>query len=295
MRKRGFVVSQIMVYAFAIMIFTLIIFWGYKSIKTFSTSSEQSGLKSFEINFLADMESMSLKRGSIKEFSYSVPYGYDVFCIIDPTNKSIFNSAIISNYPHIRNSLEDNSENVFLIGKNSPYSFKSGSIRIKKYPYYFCTDIKKNKFAFSVKGTVMDGEISAQILAETISSKNISEFGITSYDSVNDTTTIVTNQEIKLESTDKLMYVKIPIGTITIPGANEILTIEILRSGEESETYSVEPTGATSSNKVIYGLTPKSGICVASNPTGLGASHDIFNAMRQCDGNFELYEFDGII
>lgn len=295
MRKRGFVVSQIMVYAFAIMIFTLIIFWGYKSIKTFSNSAENSGLKSFEINFLADMESMSLKRGSIKEFSYTIPYGYDVFCIIDPTNKSIFNSAIVSKYPHIKNSLDDSSDNIFLIGKNSPYAFKSNNIRIKKYPYYSCTDIKKNKITFSVKGTVMDGEISAQILAETIASKNISEFGTTSYDSRTDKTTIITNQEIKLESTDKLMYVKIPAGTITIPGTNDILTIEILRPGEESETYSVEPTGAISINNVIYGLTPKSGICDASNPTGLGASHDISHAKNQCDGNFELYEFDRII
>lgn len=289
--KRGFVVSQAMLYAFGLIVIVLIFFWGYKSLHTFSTMSDKSELNNFKEKFSSDLETLSFKKDSIKEFNYDLSSSYDKLCVFDLEQTSNINATIMTYYPLLKEEVKDKVDNIFLVGKNKIYSFKSDFITISKYPYYYCIPILKGKLKFNGKGAVYNGEVTTQIVMDTIAKKKLTD-SLSGFIPTANPNEYTSTSESKLYSTDNYAYIKILQGTtITLPEGKDYISLEVTYSNisnSGSEEYIVGPNGTTFSQNIILGITPNAG-GKCNDHTNYDISGIIYLG---CDGNFVMYSID---
>ena len=259
-KKRGFVVSQSMLYAFGVITIILIVFWGYKSMTSFSKAKDTAELNKFRLKILNDIEVLSMKKGTIKEFQYFLPLGYDYLCVFDLEHSENLNSTIMTYYPQLKEGVEAGESNIFIVGRNKFYSFKSDLVAVGKYPYYACKQIFKDSLTLSAKGAVIDGEIATQIISSTISKKKLKELGSdVVFNTLSNSYSF--NSNFTLYSSDGAgfgyEYIFIPQGTIaTLPGNNDTIFIELKGRGGNSEKYVEGPNGTTFIPPIIIGIKP---------------------------------------
>lgn len=295
-RKRGFIVSQALLYAFSFVVVVMIIFWGYKGLTTFSSSAEMSELNSFGLKFTSDMEKLSFKKGSLKEFTYMVPTNYDYLCIFDLEKTIYLNSTIMTYYPDLKDYLEDQAGNVFLVKKTNVYPLKSDYVFISKFPYYHCKKIFNGVLKFSAKGGVYNGEVSTEILVNTIAKKNLNDTkGFTPTTSVTGYNCFNSTVNYKLDSTDYLAYLKIPKETkVCLPGTNNTLSLELIYPEDVdagSEEYIISPLDTFFEvHNASIGIKPKLTVCDDDSPPSLTG----YNFL-ECEEGYALFEIDRVI
>lgn len=292
--KKGFIVSQAMIYAFGLIVVAIIFFWGYKSMKTFSTSSDTSELNHFSLKFTSEMETLSFKKDSVKEFTYLVPQSYEYFCIFDLENENNLNATIMTYYPDLKDYIIDKTANVFLVKKSKIFPIKSDYVFINNYPYYNCKKIFAGTLKFTAKGSIHNNEVATQIIVDTIAKKKL-----------NDTTGLFTptgtpnqyksNFDYKLYSTDEFAFISIKQNTIiSLPPGKDYISLELTYPdpNSDSETYVEGPKGTTFSNVLpeflIEGIKPKTGNCDDSG------SYDAPGAeFIRCENGFALFKLNG--
>jgi len=109
-------VSQIIAYLLAIVIFAMVLVFGYKAVVNIRQQAEQANYLNFQKSLEADIKSIYFDYGSVKKESYSLS-GYKEICFADLEHGFInsYPEKIISNI--IKNSMESKiRKNVFLIG-----------------------------------------------------------------------------------------------------------------------------------------------------------------------------------
>lgn len=105
-------VNQIFIYIIAIVIFGLILLYGYKEIRNLTTKSKTVSYIQFKTQLENKIES-SKSYGDIKIPTFNIPYGVDEVCIINTEQDP--NSTFQSNYPIIADSWPDKNNNLFLL------------------------------------------------------------------------------------------------------------------------------------------------------------------------------------
>lgn len=247
--KKGFLTSQVLIYAFGLIILILIIFTGYKAIISFFSAADTSGFNTLSAKFSSDMASLSLRKDEIKKFTYSIPQGYQKFCVFDFNNNINVNSSIFSSFPYLKTLLNNKRENIFFLDDNYYFSFRNDELKISGYPYYYCVDIKTGSISFSAKGDVINGQHSASILASSKVEVDITAISLPSGSGRE----LISS--LDLISSDGLAKIVIPLYTvIRMPGANTSLYIEVNEPGESSDIYSFGPRGTRFSPKIKIGL-----------------------------------------
>ncbi|MBR9690311.1 hypothetical protein GOV08_01365 [Candidatus Woesearchaeota archaeon] len=271
MKKRGQISSQVMIYAFAIIVGGLIIFLGYKGISSFGKLSQESKLKTFEVDFLKETQAAASNFGSVKELTYGVPSNYETFCAFDMSRQDVLGLSVVKNNPLIADSLRDKNKNVFLIGNKDIFGVKADYIKFDKFPYYYCNyNIVNGVFKFEIKGAVIDAQSSALIIILSKVEKIIE-------------TNIALSQEIV--SSDGLIRIEIPPNTkIDPPSIN--LSIEIKAKGDFSETYEFGPEDATFDPYLVFYIKSQEG-CSNSKDFRLGSN--TYHPEDPCNNDYFEY------
>jgi hypothetical protein len=293
--KKGFITSQMFIYAFGIIIVVLIVFAGYKAIKTFSSSAEDSGFTTLQAKFSKDMKSLASHKGEIKKFTYSVPGRYEQFCVFDLYNETNMQSEIIRIYPYLRDSLANKTENVFFLNDNKFYAFRSPELQIDGYPYYSCQNIKSNKISFSAKGNIFEGEQSALMLVSNIKEVDLTQMPFLKLAGFSDRYELTETENYNLISTDGLAKLVIPVGAIiTMPNdGNKTISIKIEMPGTGSEYYSLWPAGISFSNtqnNLVFGV--KKSDCATYNEVLHNLDWSWTNDVDGCEGGFVKYKLE---
>lgn len=126
MYKKSQVIGQVFVFILAILVFILVISYGYYAINVFLEKQNLLKLLEFKNNIEQDVELMKSKLGSADEFTLFVPSAAKEICFVDFENPG----DLEQNKPLLY-SLWSSKKNVFLIPKPS-ISLRLNDIKINQ-------------------------------------------------------------------------------------------------------------------------------------------------------------------
>ncbi|MBI4141407.1 hypothetical protein HY484_00610 [Candidatus Woesearchaeota archaeon] len=131
MNKKAQMISNVVMFAMAGIIFALILMYGYRAIKGFLERSEEVGLATFRNDLLSSVEGIKRDYGSVAKIELTLPGKYTRVCIVDPQNPGTLQQT----YPRMHQAWQTGSENVFLTPP-SPQPIRIEDIEINNG--YFC-------------------------------------------------------------------------------------------------------------------------------------------------------------
>jgi len=142
-------ISQIFIYIMAIFIFSLIVFYGYKGVRTII----DKGDKTIYLKFKTELESTienSKSYGDVKIKKFMLPSKTKRICIVDLSNKP---NTKPTDVPEIVwDSWKEKTANIFLLPPvYSPLKIEGIKINYNNNPY-LCLEIKNSRFSIKLKG-----------------------------------------------------------------------------------------------------------------------------------------------
>lgn len=150
-RNKGMAVGQVVVYILSLLIFLLIIYYGYNSIQKFWQDQEKIELLDFKKNVAGMLESVVSHYGDVKVFvpgdALIVPGKYKELCFIGLEDMNGNPTEPPDDfYPLIGNSWDGRiKQNVFLVIDDMEDSFYVEGIRIDNDYNYECFNIIDGK------------------------------------------------------------------------------------------------------------------------------------------------------
>lgn len=137
---KGQVSSQVFVYILAVVIAGIILLVGTKVIGTLVGTGKSFNLERVKSDFMSSVEVSSRQYGSIKKVKLEVPANFDTVCFADSREEdgkfkaSLLGNSLLSEYPLIKNSIENNAkENVFILkGNKIEESFEAGPLDVEE-------------------------------------------------------------------------------------------------------------------------------------------------------------------
>ncbi len=118
-RKKGEVTGQLFVFLLAIILFGLILIYGYKAVKTFGEKSKEAVFIEFKESLQTAVRTSLMDYGSVKKFQLSLPSSYEEICFIDLETlqtKGTRLNELAKTRPLIFNAVEAGMpQNVFLV------------------------------------------------------------------------------------------------------------------------------------------------------------------------------------
>lgn len=118
-RKKGEITGQLFVFLLAIILFGLILIYGYKAVKTFGEKSKETAFIEFKENLQTAIRTALMDYGSVKKFQLAIPSNYKEVCFIDLETLQIKNTRLnelANTRPLIFNAIETGtSQNIFLV------------------------------------------------------------------------------------------------------------------------------------------------------------------------------------
>jgi hypothetical protein len=145
--KRGQVQSQTLIYIIALLTLSVILIFGYVSIRGYNEKTNQINLLQFQNGLKNDITSLSADYKSVKIKEYKLPSGFDKICFVDLEHfeESLDDSKFIINEPVIKDSVDSKAQkNFFLFGKNGLGTYYVEGLQIAAEPYYSCISNIKN-------------------------------------------------------------------------------------------------------------------------------------------------------
>ena len=112
-RKRGQIQAQVFVYVLAMLVISLVLLYGYRSINTMGERAKQVDLLVFKNDVIKSVEKVSNDFGTVRAPTFNIPPDYEEVCFIDLYNSP--EPEIESEHPLVYEAWEDASANVFLI------------------------------------------------------------------------------------------------------------------------------------------------------------------------------------
>jgi len=157
-RKKAQIAEQVIIYILAVLIFGLIVIFGYREISNLMQKQQQIDLINFENNLKDTISQLSSSYGDVKDFNdepLKVPSGYNKLCFIELDK---YESSELTSFPLIQNSWQDNVKvNVFL--DDAKYSFYADNITIEP-DNSKCFDITDGKLRIRLEGVGGSAKIS---------------------------------------------------------------------------------------------------------------------------------------
>ncbi|MFH1398730.1 MAG: hypothetical protein ABIG95_01305 [Candidatus Woesearchaeota archaeon] len=150
--------SQIFVYILGAIIMSLVLLFGYRSIRGMIGRGEQTSLLKFKSELKSTIATVSQDYGSIKLAEFEIPSGYRAVCFVNLTydRNHLLDKIDGNHYPYIRDvvmDILDNSnahkQNVFLMppGTESDYV---GNISVNTG--FHCFNASQKKIKIKIEG-----------------------------------------------------------------------------------------------------------------------------------------------
>jgi hypothetical protein len=158
-KKSQMIHSEIFVYILALVVFSLILLYGYKAIANLRGQSDQISTTQFKTDMKNTVEKLGYEFGTVEVKSITVPNGVSKVCFAEiPSNPADLNAyhPAIDDYNLIEDSLSSGSkDNVFLIGSKTiePLSI----IQITLEDKFKCFDVVSGRInvRLEAKGNVV--------------------------------------------------------------------------------------------------------------------------------------------
>jgi len=150
--KKAQLISQVFVYIIAGLIFSLVLFFGYRAIYNIGEKQEKVLLYRFIQEFRATVDDLRLRYGSVDIIDFTFPKSFNEFCLV--TDKNLVNtlSQLEKNRPGLNSAWETGQYNVFSLPSSDVRIIIKG-IEIESINGYCCFDVKgKISLRFEGKG-----------------------------------------------------------------------------------------------------------------------------------------------
>lgn len=83
MNRKAQIAGQVVIMIMAVIVFTMVLLYGYKSIKGIDTTRKQVEIIEFSESLKSAVKKISLDFGSVKRVDLSVPAAYQEVCFVD--------------------------------------------------------------------------------------------------------------------------------------------------------------------------------------------------------------------
>jgi len=159
--KKSQIYGQIFIYAIALILFTIILLYGYNAIRGFKERSEQIAYIKFKTDLISTVKRISPDFGTLKREEFFIGGDYRKICFVRSYNKEDLNvynavkAAIMSSAdydPFVYDSFDDKiNKNAFLFTTTLQESFDVGEINVSNRGYE-CIDINNGKVKIQFEG-----------------------------------------------------------------------------------------------------------------------------------------------
>ena len=152
--KNAQIQAQVFVYVLAMIVISLVLLYGYRSIGTMNERAKQVDILSFQNEVTKAVEKVSNDYGTVRAPTLNIPQDYVEVCFIDIDNSPA--SSIQSEHPLVYEAWEDKSANVFLITDLVDEAFMVGesddNILSIDEPNYLCIEVKNRQAKIRLEG-----------------------------------------------------------------------------------------------------------------------------------------------
>ena len=151
--RKGQVIGQVFIYILAIIIFSLVLLYGYKTIKGFGKKADEVILIQLTTDLRTAIKKIGSDYGTVTKKELSIPGKYSYVCFVD---LSYYPPPIDldSEHPAVYNSwLDQAQQNMFLITSKEeiePYYIEGISISVD--PHYKCLNVIQGKILLRLEG-----------------------------------------------------------------------------------------------------------------------------------------------
>ncbi|MCK5025989.1 MAG: hypothetical protein KAS15_05325 [Nanoarchaeota archaeon] len=169
--KKAQIAGQVFIYILALIIFSAVLIYGYKAVKTFGEQSEGLIITQLTNEIKTQVGKIESQYGSVEKLQLEIPERFEKVCFVDTRDKCISFSQITSSdsnrienihseYPLIYDAWKDcTGENMFLMKGVSAEGYNIGSLQVQDG--FFCVDVAIPKTVLRLRGTGEYAEISA--------------------------------------------------------------------------------------------------------------------------------------
>lgn len=151
--KRSQIPGQIFIYVVAIILFSLVLIYGYNAIKGFKERSEQIAYIKFKTDLTSTVKRVSPDYGTLKREEFFIGGGYSKICFVQSYHQeqNFYFPDSISDLI-VRDSFESGvDKNVFLFTNTLQESFNIGEINVSNNGYK-CFDVVNGKVKIQFLG-----------------------------------------------------------------------------------------------------------------------------------------------
>lgn len=158
MNKKSQVQLQIFIYVFALIVISMIIYFGAKAIFDFKSQTDDVGVVTFQTDLSSIITSVASEYDSVKKVDLVLPRKYKQVCFIDSDTKE---SDVSDKYPLIKDAVSSGTEdNVFLVMDILEKQFKTTKLDVISPSNFLCIDNAGGHVIFTLKGKSRYAEIS---------------------------------------------------------------------------------------------------------------------------------------
>ena len=144
--KKSQVQTQIFIYVMALVIFSLILLYGYNSIKKIREQASSVEYIQFKTDIENTITKLGYEFGSVDIKEFNVPGNYKQVCFVEFSDSL----TIPADYPIINNSVYTNaSDNVFLVKNIAEESFKVKGLVVDGN--FHCFNISKGRIEVRIE------------------------------------------------------------------------------------------------------------------------------------------------
>ncbi len=152
LKKKSQVFGQIFIYILAIIIFSLVLLYGYRAIKNFSNKAEDVSLIQLTTDIKTSVNKIKSDYGTVIKKELSISGNYIYICFIDLDYPA--DISLRDEHPAVYNSWYDQAQsNMFLItSREEIQPYYIAGIKIKGDNQYVCIDVKQGKIVLKLEG-----------------------------------------------------------------------------------------------------------------------------------------------
>ena len=162
MTKKSQIMGQVFIYILAIVIFSMVLLYGYKAIKGFTKQQEDITLIQLKTQVAQTIESISYDTGTVRSPSFDIPAKYKQVCFADLSKLSEATSIggpcystvwRPREYPIICDSWEAGVEkNLFLVATLEEEPYYVGNITVDNQYGLLCINATQGKIKLRLEG-----------------------------------------------------------------------------------------------------------------------------------------------
>ena len=156
--KKGQIQAQVFVYVLAMLVISLVLLYGYRSISVMQERAKQVDILALKNEVIKAVEKVSNDYGTVRSPIFNIPKEYTEMCFIDlGDGGSTSPASVLQNeHPLVYEAWDDASANVFLIKDLVEESFLVGdtdrSLIYIDAPRYICFEIINSRVKVRLEG-----------------------------------------------------------------------------------------------------------------------------------------------